>query len=196
MVAGILKLLRICRNYHHLVRGRFTDSSHEVLEKGPPTHGTRRCDGVPRSFSLFCVFSHTITIPLSVDALKSLVPRPLRCVREVACARSDWSRFDELVAGQWALARGASIPRDDQAYDDVKLRLSEPRSGSAIRIQLQRMHQYGLAAYLCGVASELSSTYGEQAEEAAAAAVVAARKKPGRGSNLRGKRETASPDFH
>ena len=193
----MLKLLRIYRNRHHRVRGRFTDSSHEVLEEGPPKHGTRRCGGVKQSFSLFCVFSHTITIPLSVDALKSLVPRPLRCVDEVACERSDWSRFDELVAGQWALARGGSIPRDDQSYEDVKLRLSESRSGSAMRTQLQRMHRYGLAAYLCGVASELSSTYGEQAEAAAAAAVAAARKKPGRGCGLnRGNRETASPDFH
>ena len=193
----MLKLLRIYRNRHHRVRGRFTDSSHEVLEKGPPTHGTRRCGGVKQSFSLFCVFSHTITIPLSVDALKLLAPRPLRCVRKVACARSDWSRFDELVIGQWALARGGSIPRDDQSYEDVKLRLSESRSGSAMRTQLQRMDRYGLAAYLCGVASELSSTYGEQAEAAAAAAVAAARKKPGRGCGLnRGNRETASPDFH
>ena len=191
-----MKLLRIKRNRHHRVRGRFTDSSKEVLEEGPPTHGTRRCDGVPKSCLLFCVFSHTITIPLSTAALKSLAPRPVRCLREVACARSDWSRLDELVFGQWALARGGSIPRDDQSYEDVKLRLSESRSGSAMRTQLQRMHRYGLAAYLCGVASELSSTYGEQAEAAAAAAVAAARKKPGRGSNLRGKRETASPDFH
>jgi len=88
-----VNLIRTCRNHRHRVRGRFTGSSKQVLEKGPPTHGTRRCDGVPRSFSLFCVFSHTITTPLSVDALKSLVPRPLRCVREVACAISDWSRF-------------------------------------------------------------------------------------------------------
>ena len=173
-----MKLLRIYRNRHHRVRGRFTDSSHEVLEEGPPKHGTRRCGGVKQSFSLFCVFSHTITIPLSVDALKSLVPRHLGCVRKVACARSDWSRFDELVAGQWALARGGSIPRDDQSYEDVKLRLSEPRSGSAIRTQLYRMNRYGLAAYFCGLASELSSTYGEQAEETAAPAMAAARKKP------------------
>ena len=144
------------------------------------------------------MFSHTITIPLSVDALKSLVPIAWRCVGEVAGARSDWSRIDELVIGQWALDRAfrGAFPKSDTSYEGVKLRLSEPRSGSAIRIQLQRMHRDGLAAYWCGVASELSSTYGEQAEEAAAAAVAAARKKPGRGFNLRGKRETASPDFH
>ena len=143
------------------------------------------------------MFSHTITIPLSVDVLKSLVPIAWRCVGEVACARSDWRRIGELVIGQWALDRAfrGAFPKNDASYEGVNLRLSEPRSGIAIRIQLQRMHRSGLAAYLCGVASEISSTYREQAEEAAVAAVAAARKKPGRGSHLRGKRETASPDF-
>ena len=97
LIGRNVNLIRTCRNHHHRVRGRFLDSSHKVLEEGPPKHGTRLCGGVKQSFSLFCVFSHTITIPLSVDALKSLVPRPLRCVRKVACARSDWSDFRQRV---------------------------------------------------------------------------------------------------